>query len=279
MDPFSTFALGAAIGSVSGKLAEKAWDSGEKWLKAFFANHSKKVQETARANSLDFLTELANRVNDLEDQNEENKKKIQETQDQPDFSILLQKAILTAAQTDNKDKQQVLAQLVAQRLTVNQESVYALASKMACDSLSFMTPGQIRILAFIANIYAITPVHFPPSDVSKDNFQEWMDHWLTGRLHPYSELHIGNQDIRHLESLSCIKRHQIANRDINKLFSKGNYMFDFNELENKTLRNKVLDLWQNKSVRVVSLTTTGEIIGILASDIISGTKTTFSLWE
>ena len=235
MDPFSALALGAAIGGASGKLAEKAWDSGEKWLKTFFDNHSEKVQLKARTNSLDFLTELAVRVKALEDQNEGNKKIIQETQDQPDFSILLQKAILTAAQTDNKNKQKVLAQLVAERLTVGQESVFALASKMACDSISFMTPGQISILAFLANIYRIRPAPFPPANIANDKFQGWMSRWLCKRLQPYSDLHIGNQDMRHLESLSCIKRHQIANREINSLFSKGKHSFDFNQLENITL--------------------------------------------
>ena len=93
-----------------------------------------------------------------------------------------------------------------------------------------------------------------------------------------SDLHIGNQDMRHLESLSCIKGHQIANREISSLFSKGKHSFDINQLENIPLRDKVLDLWNNKSVRIVSLTTTGEIIGILASDIINGSKTRFSGW-
>ena len=38
-----------------------------------------------------------------------------------------------------------------------------------------------------------------------------------------------------IESLSCIKRHQIANREINSLFSKGKHSFDFNQLESITL--------------------------------------------
>ncbi len=279
MDPFSALALGATIGGVSGKLAEKALDSGEKWLKTFFTNHSAKVQNKARANALDFLVELANRVKELENKNDENKSRIQETQDQPDFSILLQKAILTAAQTDNKDKQRVLAQLVAERLTVDQESIFSLASKMACDSISFMTPGQITILAFLANIFTIEPTPFPPSHITVETFQAWMNQWIIKRLQPYSDLHIGKQDLNHLESLSCIKRHQIADRDINKMFSTGNYIFDFSKLDNKNIRDKVLDCWHNKGVRVVSLTTTGEIIGILASDIISGSKTIISSWE
>ena len=54
-DPLSLVALGAAIGGAAGKFAEKAQDSGEKWLGTYFANHGIKAQKKARENSLAFL--------------------------------------------------------------------------------------------------------------------------------------------------------------------------------------------------------------------------------
>ncbi len=48
-DPLSLVALGAAIGGGAGKFVEKAWDSGEKWIVSYFANHQEKAREKAEA--------------------------------------------------------------------------------------------------------------------------------------------------------------------------------------------------------------------------------------
>ena len=58
-DPLSLIALSAAVGRAAGKFVEKAWDSGEKWIASYFANHHGKSQEKAKENSLSFLTDLA----------------------------------------------------------------------------------------------------------------------------------------------------------------------------------------------------------------------------
>jgi len=73
-DPLSLVALGAAIGGAAGKFTEKAWDSGQRWLKTYFANHGKKAQLKAKENSLEFLKELAERVKKLEDEHVVNKR-------------------------------------------------------------------------------------------------------------------------------------------------------------------------------------------------------------
>ena len=46
-EPLSLIALGAAIGGGAGKFVEKAWDSGEKWIVSYFANHQEKAREKA----------------------------------------------------------------------------------------------------------------------------------------------------------------------------------------------------------------------------------------
>ena len=42
-DPLSLVALGAAVGGAAGKFVEKAWDSGEKWITSYFADHRPKA--------------------------------------------------------------------------------------------------------------------------------------------------------------------------------------------------------------------------------------------
>ncbi len=279
MEPVSLIALGAAIGGASGKFVEKAWDSGEKWIQSYFKDHKENAQKQATENSKGFLNELAQRVKLLEDQKTVSKEKIDQAQDHPDFSAFLQKALLTSAQTDSKDKHKLLARLVSERLTAEPESVFSLASKMACDALSFASNNQIMLLGLVTNLYGIRPHPFPPVGLKPEQFQEWMDNWITQRLSPFKNLTIGKQDLNHLESLSCLKINQFVGRDLNQLYTVGDFKFDFNILTDAVLKEKIKQLWDASQLQTIDLTTTGQIIGVMASDMISNTKTNFDGWE
>ena len=74
-------------------------------------------------NSLGFLSELAKKVKDLEEKGEQQRKIIDESLNQPDFAALLQKAMVHSALTEDKQKQELLAQLVANRLSGETESM------------------------------------------------------------------------------------------------------------------------------------------------------------
>lgn len=279
MEPASLIALGAAIGGASGKFVEKAWDSGEKWILSYFKDHKENAQKQATENSKDFLNELAQRVKQLEDQKTISKEKINQAQDHPDFSAFLQKALLSSAQTDSKDKHKLLARLVSERMTSEPESVFSLASKMACDALSFASTNQIMLLGFVTNLYGIRPHPFPPVGLQPEQFQDWMDYWITQRLSPYKNLTVGKQDLNHLESLSCLKINQFVGRDINQIYTVGDFKFDFNILKDIILKEKIKQLWDGSRLQTIDLTTTGQIIGVMASDMISNTKTNFDGWE
>lgn len=279
MEPVSLIVLGAAIGGASGKFVEKAWDSGEKWIQSYFKDHKETALKQATENSKDFLNQLAQEIKHLEDQRTVSKEKIDQAQDHPDFSAFLQKALLTSAQTDSKDKHKLLARLVSERLASEPESVFSLASKMACDALSFTSTNQIEMLGLVTNIYLIRPYPFPPVGIMPEKFQEWMDNWITKRLSPYGNLTIGKQDLNHLESLSCLKITQFITRDLNQLYTEGDFNFDFNILKDTVLNEKIKQLWDVSRLQTIDLTTTGQIIGVMASDIISDTKTNLDGWE
>ena len=279
MEPFSLIALGAAVGGGAGKFVEKAWDSGEKWIQSYFKDHKENAQKQATENSLDFLTELAHRIKQLEDEKKVSKENIDKAQDHPDFSAFLQKALLTSAQTDSKDKHKLLARLVSERLSSQPESVFSLASKMACDALSFTSTNQIMLLGLLTNLYVIRLHTFPPIGLTPDKYQEWMDNWITQRLVPFKTLTIGKQDLNHLESLSCLKINQFIGRDLNQIYTVGDFKFDFNILKTVDLKENIQKFWNESKLQAVDLTTTGQIIGVLASDMISNTQTSFDGWE
>lgn len=90
---------------------------------------------------------------------------------------------------------------------------------------------------------------------------------------------IGKQDLNHLESLSCLKINQFVGRDLNQIYTVGDFKFDFNILKDTVLKEKIKELWDGSRLQTIDLTTTGQIIGVMASDMISNTKTNFDGWE
>ena len=172
-DPLSLIALGAAVGGSAGKFTEIAMGSGWQWISNHFNNHQPKSQEKAQKNGLDFLLELGARIKNLEDSHAITQEKIEKIQEDPDFSAALQKALISSAQTENKEKHKILAELLSQRLTVETESLLALTTKMALDVVSFLTPNQLNILALVVSIYNLSPTQ--PIDSKK------YDLWLCTR--------------------------------------------------------------------------------------------------
>jgi hypothetical protein len=245
MEPLSIIAIGAGVGGATGKFVEKAWDSGEKWIQSYFKDHQKVAQQKATENTMDFLNELAQKVNALEESKQISKDKIETAQDHPDFSIMLQKALLASAQTDNKNKHVILAQLVSERLKSQPESILALSSKMACDSISYATVNQLMILGLAVNFYTVRPNPYPPAGVNQSNFQDWLDNWLITRLNPYRNIEFRRIDVNHLESLSCLKVNSFIGRNLNDMFKNDNLTYDFERMEDIELKEIVKKIWKD----------------------------------
>lgn len=278
MDPLSIIAVGAAIGGATGKFVEKAWDSGEKWLQTFFKDHGEVAKKSATDNSLDFLQELAQKVNNLENSMQVTKEQIDKAQNHPDFSALLQKALITSAQTDSNEKHKILAKIVSERLKSEPESILALGSKMACDAISYATTNQLFILGLAVNIFGIRPNPFPPIGMEESAFQGFMDFWLITRLFPYKNVQLRNIDLTHLESLSCLKYNQFVGRDLNVMFQTGTYKYDFEKMPEPEIKNALKRYWES-GLQKIDLTTVGQIIGISVSDILTNTNTSYEGWE
>jgi hypothetical protein len=278
MEPLSIIAISAAVGGVAGKFADKAWDLGEKWLSSYFKDHAPKAREEAEQNSLDFLSELAQRVKMLEQQGEQNKKLIEDSLNHPDFSVLLQKAIISSAQTDDKQKHELLARLVSDRLTKGSESLFALSSKLACDAVPMLNVRQVKILGLLTTLFFVRPRPFPPQ-IPKEEFSIWFTQWLTQRLHVYQDLTLNNMDLLHLESLSCI-RVSIGSRDLQKILApsqESGVVFDYKAFSETEAGKKVNELWESELKHSLP-TTIGQVIGTYTLDMLTNTTTSFDGW-
>ena len=270
-EPLSLIALGAAIGGGAGKFVEKAWDSGEKWIVSYFADHQVKAREKAGENSADFLRKLGERVSELEKNNLISSEELIAAQEHPDFSVVLQKAMLSAAQTENTSKHDLLARLVTERIQAAPESLLSMASKMACDAISYTTPNQLTILGLLVNL-----IYIKPADILNES-QHLL--WLNIRLHPFANVNPTLKDYSHLESLSCLKHESFITRDISSVLSnKMGGDFNFDNFKSTRLGEKIITAWESNGLKSCQLTTVGQILGIMVSDQVIGGKTTMSNW-
>lgn len=270
-EPLSLIALGAAIGGGAGKFVEKAWDSGEKWVVSYFSNHQEKAREKAEENSADFLRKLGARVSELEKAKLISEEALVTAQEHPDFSVVLQKAMLSAAQTDNESKHDLLSRLVAERIQASPESMLSMASKMACDAISYTTPNQLLILGFITNVLYINPNGL--------FHQSQYLPWLQARLSPFLGVNPNHMDYTHLESLSCLKFETFITRDLAQILSqKMGSGFDYEGFKSTQLGEKVLAVWEGGSLNSCQLTSVGQILGVMVSDQYVGGKTSMSGW-
>jgi len=270
-DPLSLIALGAAVGGAAGKFTEKALDAGTKWIASYFKDHKEKTQAQAGKNATDFLGELAQRIEQLEACRQVSKETIESAQDHPDFSILLQKAILSAAQTDLKEKHQLLARLVAERLRASPESLLSLASKLACEVISHTNVSQLRILALLAVVTLVAP----SSLLTAEDFTEW----LVNRLYPIIDIELRPLDLIHLEALSCVRMRLIIDDDIGHVIaSKNNNTFNNDFLTRNEVGIKLCETWKRNRIGAMSLTSIGQIIGVYAYDMVTNTTSEFTYW-
>lgn len=154
-DPVSLVALGAAVGGAAGKFVEKAWDSGERWLQERFGSHAAETQQLARENAADFVVKLAKRVADVE-------AGVQNVQARghdrhPQFSAFLQDSLIASAETDDPLKHDLLADLVATRLTASAETIFSLSAPLAAGAIRRCTRNQLKTAAVRSLIEDITP--------------------------------------------------------------------------------------------------------------------------
>lgn len=271
-DPLSLIALGAAVGGAAGKFAEKAWDSGERWLRERFGSHAAEAQEQARENAARFVQQLAIRVKSLEDQKKLNRERIAATEKHPQFSALLQGSILNAAQTDDDMKHDLLARLVATRLASVSESTVALASQLASDAISRSTRRQLMLMALSSFLEKDVR---PRDPLSVPDYRRWLEVFLQ----PFIDFEFKDIDARHLVAIACASYDPTSNRDLEVLLQMkggehciGATLHDLDVV-------KILQMQWYEGLAGLILTSVGSIVGSLAFNQIKGRDYGLPQWD
>lgn len=270
-DPLSLVALGAAVGGMAGKLAERTWDSAEEWLRDRFAHHAENAKAAARENAARFLIELANRIKVLEDQHEVEASLAEARESHPQFSAMLQLAVLAAAQTEDPHKHQLLADLVAARLTTNSETTLALASEMACHAVARLTNRQLRLLGLCSFIERVRPRHpVPPGTHGA---------WLDAILTPFDDIEFVEIDALHLVAVNCATYNPASEKDlIFWLNLKVGAGADDSVFSDSTCLAWLEIMW-GQGLAGVQLTSVGSLVGGFVFDHLTGAMTGIPEWD
>jgi|GEM_PF-3127890 len=264
MDLITPIVAGAA-GAFIKQLGEK----GVNWLIQLVGSHSQTVQAQAKANLENFLIRLAKRVEVLEAELPASERQVfEEALSHPSLSLLLQKSMVSAASTESEDRHTILSELIAQRLSAGADDMIALVGAAACDIVNALSSKHIRLLGLIARLLSIRPIG-KPEFTEQGEYDKYLLTWwaplatLCEGLEGVNEL-----DLRHLAGLSCITI-SVGARQLYQLFA----LAVVPSAMEPTMTAFEAEAWWGDFKRIwdvglghVSLTTLGELIGVLYHD-------------
>lgn len=291
MDPNTALMVSSAVSGAAGALVQQTLTSGGSWLKDRFAGHQANAMQQAIANVNDFLDELGARVQRMEESNLALRERIADAMSHPDYSILMQRAVLAAAQTDNHDKHILLAQLVSERLRVDEDTTLARACKMACDAVENLASRQLNILGFL---YTITHLQFPhPAVTSIEVSQALEIQWLVATLSPYRTTGCTLVDRMHLESVGSIVAQRgtpqvaaplgramvVLPKLVGLLTSTIDPSFPYQQFIQTPAGLAAQALYDDASLGTVALTMTGSLIGMFVADTLASRPTDITAWH
>lgn len=278
MDPITTLVVSSAVGGAAGSFIKEISSNGVKWLVELVTAQSPEMQAAAKKNMENFVTRLAQRVERLENEIPADKSEVfKNSLNHPSSALLIKTAIVDSATTDNDEKHELLAELIAQRLTANADDMIALAGAAACSVVNCLSSRQIKILAVLSTVKTIRPLQKSNvTDMSKA--REILNNWWKQNIEPLITDGNLNQttslDYEHLAAMGCI-RISIGSTELAKLVSNGiiepSPNFNGTEFKGEGWYDALEQQWE--SLGHSTSTSVGQLIGILYRDAKLKTKT------
>ncbi len=280
MDPNTALVVGGAISGAAGALVQQTLTSGGAWLKERFAGHQPAAMQHAVVNVNDFLNELGARIQKMEESNLALRERIASAMEHPDYSVLMQRAVLAAAQTDERDKHILLAQLVSERLRVDEDTTLARTSHLACEAIADLTGKQLKILGFL---YTLEAGHFPPrSSPSSPGLLRMLEQqWAQLTLKPYADLDCDQGDRRHLVSARCLGGRfggfLVPSLD-SMLKAATSSDFPYGDFVSTDFGAQLQAVYEGQKLNGMELTSAGSLIGMLVADQLASRPTDITSW-
>ncbi len=191
-------------GGAAQEIVKKTWSQGEKWLDVYFKDHQPNAIKKSKENALDFLIDLGNRISELEKISDEvnYKKRLSEALSDPDFSAVLQDAIIASARTSSKDKHQLLARAVSEKLTHQPESLESLLFNRTIEIIPNLPPKLLNMLAMQTAIIFSSTI-FSKKTQNEKILENYLN-FLSSVVEKICPLEVNKLELDYLESNSCI---------------------------------------------------------------------------
>lgn len=210
-DPITLVIAGAAVGSATGKLVETSWDISKRWISSNIEDSQAAAIETAKDNAALFVVDLANRVASLETDNEgenSNNESLIEALSNPEVLVALNTSLTVSAQTANREKHSLLADLFIRKLLAEAESTYSLVTTSAIDTVKYLSIRHLDILGVLALICEIRPLWFQSDFGLDQKSRKMLSSWLKCEFECYTNLtDISFTDLWYLSSRNLISVH------------------------------------------------------------------------
>jgi len=182
----------------------------------------------------------------------------------------MQKALISAASTDNDDRHEILSELIAQRLTAEADDLEALSGAAACDVVLALSSMHIRLLGVAVAALHLLPLTTPEGGSALES-PESPDAWWDQNLGPLCTpdlRRVSPMDFRHLAGLACVSVNVIRN-DLLKVFHRPTFWAIANpvlpQMEKYAWWEVFMHVWV-AGLQNVTLTSVGTLIGIMYRD-------------
>ncbi len=280
--------IAGAAGGAAKEISQSAWQLGQKWITSYFRDQRPEAIAKAEENAAQCVAIIGQKIQRLEEDAQLNRSLFERALVEPDFGILLQKALIAAAQTENVTKRDVLADLIANRLTSEAETLYAVAAQTAAETVVKCTPNQLKTLAFAANFSKLNVFPAGIKLPTEEAFEAFCRNRFEERFAPLVNLPVNRLDTQHLEALSCFNFAWVDHEPKWELEfyswrpENGEYHEFLSERQVFMFPSgpAVKKKWKQLRLGHYNLTTTGAMIGVLASDSIAGAESdSLSKWK
>jgi hypothetical protein len=280
LDPYSATLLTAAGGAVAGEFVKKAWNSGERWLNNYFQEHQPEAQEKAKENALDFLVDLGNRIQKLENIAEDDyilKDRLESSLADPDFSAILKDAILFSSRTSSEEKHNLIARVVSERLLSDSDSLESSIGSMSIEAIFHLSSIHLRLLALRCFIDNMEPTQVPLNLSDEDYNNWWMEWFINNIKHLIPNKKVHYMDYLHLESVSCATIVQLKSSLDIRVSNNSEFRLSNNldNLKENDVGKELLSLW-DEGLWSIRLNSIGYVIGLYVFDEVFGDEIDFT---
>lgn len=272
-------AVSKVASSAGEKFVDKAIEKASVWLTDKFGKHGKKVQQTAQKNAESFLEKSGKDIKIIVENSQNNPVNVEIIENNfnnPDFSAVLQEAVLSSARTSSEQKHDLLARIVAEKVLSTDDKITSLVSSMAIKAVQELAPRHLYFLGFCSLVYDIR-LQKIPDNLSQEDINNIATAWWNDQLDKIITKveKLNDIDLRHLVSVNCIQYESFIGRDLAGVMKSGFGEWDAQAYINNHINSqKLKNIF--KDVQKVTPTSLGSIIGVYVHDNIVEKQTTIS---